>query len=103
MPKLRVKISEKELAQLKNGEVVNIGKFAGMDLVELEVDKSDNDELGMLILGDNYVRVVGKENTSFYQTSDLKDIPNPKLGDIAICDYGYCKYDGIKWLQVLGG
>lgn len=101
MPKLRVKISEKELEQLKNGEVVNIGKFAGIDLVELEVEKSEQEMI--LSIGKGGIRMENSSGESLHLYDYLKTIPNVKKGDIAFNQSGYYKFDGNNWNKIILG
>lgn len=101
MPKLRVKISEKELEQLKNGEVVNIGKFSGMDLVELEVDKPEKEMT--LFVGNAGIRMENKNGESLHLYEYLKTIPNVKKGDVAFNQTGYYKFDGEHWNKIILG
>ncbi|MDT2864681.1 hypothetical protein [Vagococcus carniphilus] len=68
-----------------------------------ESPKEESAEKTTVVLSGNYVRFIDKEGKSFYQVSDLKDIPNPSLNDTALCKYGLCQYNGKKWMQVLGG
>ncbi len=73
---------------------------------EILIEESQKEEVvekTMVVVSGNYVRFIDKEGKSFYQASNLKDIPNPQINDTAICKYGLCRYDGKKWLQVLGG
>lgn len=101
MSKLRVKISEKELEQLKNGEVVNIGKFAGMDLVELEVEKPEKEMT--LSIGNGGIRMENINGESLHIYDYLKTIPNVKKGDIAFTQTGYYKFDGEHWNKIILG